>query len=199
MADLSIKEIKDSLRGIHVPILTLDEHWYQLIPENEKSDEIKLLEKKVNEYLKRQGQVNNDLKEVKKIKSQLIQDVVDNMESDGNDPKQRKKMEQNQRLIQESKDKIAQLEDESMDIPKFLAEANLELLAATVKHCYKRLNSNKSDIAVLDKWINETRIKLKKNLLIKQDKETKNNKIYGYMHDVLGPEVMGTLDRINEL
>lgn len=198
MADLSLQEIKNNLRGINVPILTLDEHWYQLIPDNEKSDEIKLLEKKVNEYLKRQGQVNNDLKEVKKIKNKLIQEVVDNMESDGNDPKTRKKMEQNQRLIQESKDKITQLEDEALEVPKFLAQANLELLAATVRHCYRKLNSNKADIEVLDKWINETRIKLKKNLLIKQDKETKNNKIYSYMHDVLGPEVMGTLDRINE-
>ncbi|MGN0480371.1 MAG: hypothetical protein ACI4EV_02235 [Lachnospiraceae bacterium] len=198
MADLSLQEIKDNLRGIHVPILTLDEHWYQLIPDNEKSDEIKLLEKKVNEYLKRQGQVNNDLKEVKKIKNKLIQEVVDNMESDGNDPKTRKKMEQNQRLIQESKDKIAQLEDEVLEVPKFLAQANLELLAATVKYCYRKLNANKSDIEVLDKWINETRIKLKKNLLIKQDKENKNNKIYSYMHDVLGPDVMGVLDRINE-
>lgn len=35
--------------------------------------------------LKKQGQVTNDLKEVKKIKEQVIQDVVENMEEDGND------------------------------------------------------------------------------------------------------------------
>lgn len=198
MAELSLEQIKKSLRGVRVPILTLDAHWYNLIPDNEKSDEIKLLEKRVNEYLKRQGQVNNDLKEVKKIKSQLIKAVVENMESDDNDPKKRKKMEQSQRLIQESKEKIAQLEDETLAVPKYLAEANMELLAATVRFCYKKLNANKSDIELLDKWIGETRIKLKKNLLIKQDKETNNNKIYGYMHDVLGPEIMGALDRLNE-
>ncbi len=198
MAELSLEQIKKSLRGVRVPILTLDAHWYNLIPDNEKSDEIKLLEKRVNEYLKRQGQVNNDLKEVKKIKSQLIKAVVDNMESDDNDPKKRKKMEQSQRLIQESKEKIAQLEDETLAVPKYLAEANMELLVATVRFCYKKLNANKSDIELLDKWIGETRIKLKKNLLIKQDKETSNNKIYGYMHDVLGPEIMGALDRLNE-
>lgn len=198
MAELSLEQIKESLRGIRVPILTLDAQWYNLIPDNEKSDEIKLLEKRVNEYLKRQGQVNNDLKEVKKIKSQLIKAVVDNMESDDNDPKKRKKMEQSQRLIQESKEKIAKLEDETLEVPRYLAEANMELLVATVRFCYKKLNANKSDIELLDKWIGETRIKLKKNLLIKQDRETSNNKIYGYMHDVLGPEIMGALDRLNE-
>lgn len=198
MAKISIDLVRESLKGIHVPILTIDERWYTLIPENEKSDEIKRLEKRVNEYLKRQGQVNNDLKEVKKIKKQLIQDVVDNMESDDNNPKKRKKMEQNHRLIQESKDKIAQLENEALDVPRFLEEANLELLVATVRYCYERINTNKEDIEILDKWINETRIKLKKNLLIKQDKETRNNKVYGCMHDILGREIMISLDRIND-
>lgn len=198
MGELSLEHIKESLKGIRVPILTLDANWYNLIPDNEKPDEIKLLEKKVNEYLKRQGQVNNDLKEVKKIKKQLIQEVVDNMEDDQSNPAKRKKMERNQRLIQEAKEKITQLEDDTISIPKYLADANIELLAATVRYCYNKLNSNSEDIELLDKWINETRIKLKKNLLIKQDKETKNNKIYGYMHDVLGSEIMGRLDRIND-
>ena len=198
MAKISKEVLKESLKGIRVPILTIDERWYNLIPDSEKSDEIRFLEKKVNECLKRQGQINNDIKEVKKIKAQLIQDVVDNMESDDNDPKKRKKMEQNQRLIQESKEKIAQLEDEALDAPRFLKEANLELLAATVAYCYDKLNSNRKDIAVLDKWINETRIKLKKNLLVKQDKESKNEKMYGYMHDMLGHEIMSSLDSIDE-
>lgn len=198
MAKISIEMVRESLKGIRIPVLTIDERWYQLIPENEKSDEIKRLEKRVNAYLKRQGQVNNDLKEVKKIKKQLIQDVVDHMENDDNNPKQRKRMEQNHRLIQESKDKITQLENEAQEVPRFLEEANLELLVATVRYCYERLNANKADIDIIDKWINETRIKLKKNLLIKQDKETRNNKIYGCMHDILGREIMGSLDRLNE-
>lgn len=39
------------------------------------------------------------------------------------------------------------------------------------------MNANTEDIEVLDKWINATRVKLKKNILIKQDKETVNNNI----------------------
>ena len=181
-----------------IPILTLDERWYHLITDKLKTDEICYWEKQVNELLKKQGQVNNDIKEVKKIENQLIQDVVDNMQDEDNDPKRAKVMEKNQRLIQEAKDKINNLEDEALDIPREIAEANRNLLIETVKVCYNKINSNKEDLEVLDKWINATRVKLKKNILIRQDKEEANNRMYSSMHDILGADVMKELDRINE-
>ena len=198
MADITYNLIKDTASFNHIPILTLDKRWYLLVPEVSKTDEIKYWEKKVNDLLKKQGQVTNDLKEVKKIKKQLIQDVVDNMQDEDNDPKKAKVMEQNQRLIQEAKDKINSLEDEALDIPRDIVDANRNLLIETVKVCYNKINSNKEDLEVLDKWINATRVKLKKNILIKQDKEEANNRMYSSMHDILGADVMKELDRINE-
>ena len=118
------------------------------------------------------------------------------MEDDSSNNK--KKMTQNQRLIKEAKDKISQLEDESLEIPRKLARANEQLMLETVKVCFEKINSNKEDLEVLNKWIDSTRVKLKKNLLIKQDKEAVNEKMYTYMHDIFGAEIMGTLDRINE-
>ncbi|MDD3239460.1 MAG: hypothetical protein PHW47_05120 [Lachnospira sp.] len=196
MAEISLDYIKNITAFNQIPILTLDERWYHLITEKNKTDEIRFWEKKVNDLLKKQGQTNNDIKEVKKIKAQLIQDVVENMEDD--DDKTMKKMSQNQKLIQEAKDMIAELEDESMDIPRELAQANHQLILETIKVCYNRMNSNKEDVEVLEKWINATRLKLKKNLLIKQDKEDVNTQIYGYMHDILGAEMMEELDKLNE-
>ena len=172
MAELDIEKLKSCTAIKQIPILTLDERWYHLITDKLKTDEICYWEKQVNELLKKQGQVNNDIKEVKKIKNQLIQDVVDNMQDEDNDPKRAKVMEKNQRLIQEAKDKI--------------------------KVCYNKINSNKEDLEVLDKWINATRVKLKKNILIKQDKEEVNNRMYSAMHDILGPDVMKELDKVNE-
>ena len=105
MAELDIEKLKSCTAIKQIPILTLDERWYHLITDKLKTDEICYWEKQVNELLKKQGQVNNDIKEVKKIKNQLIQDVVDNMQDEDNDPKRAKVMEKNQRLIQEAKDK----------------------------------------------------------------------------------------------
>jgi len=198
MAEFDFDKIKNSAAIKNAPILTLDERWYHLVTDKIKTDEIRYWEKEVNDLLKKQGKVNNDIKEVKKIKNQLIKDVVDNMQDDGNDPKKQKKMNQNQRLIQEAKDKITALEDESMELPRQISQANQRLLLETVKVCYDRINTNKEDLDVLDKWINATRVKLKKNILIKQDKEALNEKMYGTMHDILGPDVMRELDRINE-
>ena len=102
------------------------------------------------------------------------------------------------RIIQEAKDKINSLEDEALDIPRDLVNANERLMIETVKVCYNKINSNKEDLEVLDKWINATRVKLKKNILIKQDKEEVNNRMYSAMHDILGPDVMKELDKVNE-
>ncbi|WP_051554976.1 hypothetical protein [Lachnospira multipara] len=198
MADFSYEKIKD-LEGIaRVPVLTLDERWYKLIPAKYKTDEINYWEKRVNELLKKQGQANNDIKEVKKIKNQLIQEVVEAMEDDDNSDAKKKKMEQNQRLIQEAKDKIASLEDEALDYPKELADANKHLISETLKVVYERLNTNVEDIEVLSKWIDQTRIKLKKNIVIRQDKEEANERMYTYMHDIFGPDFSNELDKLNE-
>lgn len=197
MAEITYDKLKDNNAIRNIPVLTLDQRWYQLVPEVSKTDEIKFWEKRVNELLKRQGQVNDDLNEVKKIKAQLIQTVVNSMEEDDS-PRHHKKMNQSQRLIREAKDKISSLENEEQELPAQLAEANRKLLIETAKMCYQRINENKSDLEVLDKWIDETRIKLKKNLLIKQDKENINEALYTGMHSIFGAEIMGALDRIND-
>lgn len=199
MASITYDVIKDMVAAKKIPVLTLDPRWYQLVPEASKTDEIKYWESKVNELLKRQGQVTNDLKDVKKIKSQLIQTVVSNMEDDGSNSRKRKKlMDQNQKLIYEAKDKIEQLEDEERELPRELAMANQRLMVETARFCYSKMNENKADLEVLNKWIDATRLKLKKNLLIKQDKEEQNEQIYSGLHDLLGREVMVELDKLND-
>ena len=70
MAELDIEKLKSCTAIKQIPILTLDERWYHLITDKLKTDEICYWEKQVNELLKKQGQVNNDIKEVKKIKNQ---------------------------------------------------------------------------------------------------------------------------------
>ncbi len=63
---------------------------------------------------------------------------------------------------------------------------------------FDKINENNKDLEVLNKWIDATRVKLKRNLLIKQDKEETNNQLYAGMHNILGAEVMGILDKIND-
>ena len=85
-----------------------------------------------------------------------------------------------------------------MELPRELARANEKLLTETLKVCYGKMNSNTEDIEVLTKWIDATRVKLKKNILIKQDKETSNESMYSLIHDIIGSENCSAVDRINE-
>ena len=124
VSKITYELLKNSDVFKNIPILTLDERWYHLINEKNKTDEIAYWEKQVNELLKKQGRINNDIKDIKKLKKQLINDVVENMEDDDSSRQKQKRMSQNQRLIQESNDKIASLEDELLEVPRELARAN---------------------------------------------------------------------------
>lgn len=194
MADFSIDEIMKAAARRNIPILTLDERYNVVMQEKDKTPRIRKLEAKVNSILKKQGKITNDLKDLKQLKKKLMQKVVDNMDGDMNDKAYQSNMNKVQRLIQESKEKIENLEDSQLEIPRELRDANMELLMEFIQLNYGRLNTNREDIEILDKWIAETRVELKKRLLIKQEKELKNNNIYTYMHDLLGPELIEMFD-----
>lgn len=196
---LTIEEVKKNIAYKNVPIVILDERWHKLFPEKDKTPEIKRLEKNLGELLKRQGQITNDLKSLKKIKADLMKEIIDNSEMDSiSDSKREKIMARNQKLVLEAKNKIEELEQEEMEIPGKIRSANIALVVEGVDVCYNRIHQNYKDIQLLGKWINEMRIELKKKVLIKQDKEIKNTEIYSYMHDVLGPEVMELFDNKEE-
>ena len=193
---LTIEEVKKNVAYKQIPIVILDERWHKLFPESEKTPEIRKLEKNLAELLKRQGQITNDLKAVRKIKSGLMKEIIDNSETDGNnDSKRQKIMARNQKLMHEANEKIEKLEQEEFEIPGKIRNANIVLVIEGVEVCYNKIHKNYDDIQLLGKWINEMRIELKKKILIKQDKETKNAEIYSYMHNILGPEMMEVFDK----
>ncbi len=194
MADFSIDIIESALSKRKIPILTLDERYNVVMPDKDKTPRIRKLEAKVNALLKKQGKVTNDIKEVKKIKARLMQEVVENMDAEGGDSARQKKMNKTQKLIQEAKTKLEELENSELEVPRELENANMELLLEFIQLCYGRMSTNREDIELLDRWINEMRVELKKKLVIKQEKETKNNNIYAYMHDLLGPELIQMFD-----
>lgn len=192
---LTINEVKKNVAYKHLPIVILDERWHQLFPEEEKNNKIRELEKQLGELLKRQGKVTTDIKAVKKIKSNLMQEILDNADNQSlSEGKRQKLMSRNQKLILEAKEKLEQYEQEELELPEKIRNCNIALVIEGVQVCYERIHRNYDDIQLLGKWINEVRIELKKKILVKQDKEIKNTEIYSYMHDLLGPDMMEVFD-----
>ncbi|MBO4214594.1 MAG: hypothetical protein IKX99_02170 [Lachnospiraceae bacterium] len=186
----------EALNDVKVPLLPLDQKWHHLFMGIEKTKEIKAAEEKVDELLKLQGKLNDDLKNLKKVKNNLMSSIVDNMDdSDAGEKKQRdKKMEENRKLIDEANSKMEEIEDKLLELPRELDAANKVLMVLSMDICYKKLRDNAIQIEEIGSWIKKMRIELKKNIIIKQANEHKNEEIYAYMHDILGPKALDVFD-----
>ena len=133
-----------------------------------------------------------DLKEIKKIKGELMNNIVSSM--DEKDDKADKKVSDSKRLINESNEKMDALEDELLELPREIDRVNRELMIQTMALCYETLSENTDEIEKIADWIHDIRIQLKKNIIKKQEMEFKNADLYTYMHDIFGPEVMEIFD-----
>ncbi len=180
---------KEALVGKKIPILTLDNQWHKLFTQTGENDEIQTLEDKLNEVLKRQGKLNTEIKTLSVYKKKVLQEIVSIMElPDGNSKE--KKMSENKRIIEETNQKLEEYNDELLELPKQIDEANFNLMLATMRVCYARIQKNVSDIDEINQWVAAFRVKLKKQILLKQKKEIWNDEMYSYMHSIFGPDVI---------
>lgn len=190
-------EFKEALKGKKIPVLVLEQKWHRLFAVHGKNEEVRTYERELNELLARQGGVNTEIKELKKLKAALMQNIVRNMgnssDSDA-DVLSVKKQEENSRLIAEVNEKLALLEDEALDIPNLIKEKNSELMLATMDYCYETLRINQSSITEISEWIDQIRVELKKNIIQKQNCEINNKEMYAYMHDIFGAQVIDIFD-----
>lgn len=182
-----------AITGKKLPILTLDHKWHQLFTQVNVTPEIKEGEVKLNELLKRQGKINTETKEIKKIKSRLMDEIVAMMDEQDS-PATIKKSEENKRLIEECNDKLAEYSDEMLDLPREIDRVNKELMLATMEVCYRDIKSNAVELEEITQWINHMRIELKKNVVRKEEMQRRNNDLYVYMHDIFGADVIELFD-----
>ncbi len=184
---------KEALIGKKIPILTLDNQWHKLFTQTGENDEIHDLEDKLNEILKRQGKLNTEIKSLSAYKKKVLQEIVNIMELPDSVSKE-KKMSENKRIIEETNQQIEEYNDELLELPKQIDEANFNLMLATMRVCYARIQQNVSDIDEINQWVTSFRVKLKKQILLKQRKEIWNDEMYSYMHSIFGPDVIDVFD-----
>ncbi|MCR4785548.1 MAG: hypothetical protein K5847_02720 [Lachnospiraceae bacterium] len=183
------------LKGKKLPILTLDNKWYRLFEKN-MTPEMKRLEGRINDLLKEQGRVTNEVKDLKKIKNNLMAEIVANMPEDGRqpDPSHQKKIAESKRLIDQVNERIAKYDDDMLDLPKMIDEENFKLMLLSMEICYDEFLSNTEDIEDISAWIKSMRMELKRNIIKKQQMEVKNVELYTYMNDIFGSDVINLFD-----
>lgn len=196
MAEKNKKGVfSDAVIGKKIPVLTLDNKWYKLLNELGRKA-VKDLENQLNTLLKRQGKLNTESKDIKKLKKKLMSEImpmVEEMEKGGN-KKLEKEIEDHKRLIEECNEKLESYEEELMELPKEINRINVQLMLITMDYCYDTMQENTKQIEEISEWVTKMRIELKKKLIRKQEMEQKNHFIYTYMNDIFGADVVDIFD-----
>ena len=191
------EEFKKALQGKNIPILVLDQKWHRLFAIHGKPQEVVELESSLNVLLARQGKLNTDEKALKKLKGQLMDNIVLNMqESDDSaqNSMRGQKLEADRKMIDETNARIEAIEDELLELPKQIHAVNESLMLASMDYFYEKLRVNKEESDKIDAWIRQVRIELKKNIIRKQNRDINSHEMYAYIHDVLGAEVLDLFD-----
>ena len=185
-----------ALEGKSIPILTLDNKWHQLFTQTEMTPEIEELADRLNELVERDGKIRTETKNIKRIKKKLLGEIVplrDKANKSGSAAIE-KEISERTRLINECNDKLADQEDELLDLSREIYDVDYKLMVETMKACYETLHDNTDEIKALDQWISQVRVELKKNVIRLQEREMENYNLYSYMHQIFGPEVVDIFD-----
>ena len=188
-------EFRKALEHKKLPLLVLDQKWHRLFAIHGKTDEIRNAETELNNLLARQGKLNSDLKDYKKVKNQLMDEIVQNMEgSDGNASDKEKVRDKDKRMIDELNERIDAAEAELLELPQKMKQVNENLMILSMEYFYAKIKINTQESKEIEAWINQVRIDLKKNIIKKQNRDINNREIYAYLHDICGPQVLDLFD-----
>lgn len=191
------EEFKKALQGKNIPILVLDQKWHRLFAIHGKPQEVVELESSLNALLARQGKLNTDEKTLKKLKGQLMDNIVLNMQESDDSAQNSirgQKLEADRKMIDETNARIEAIEDELLELPKQIHAVNESLMLASMDYFYEKFRVNKEESDEIDAWIRQVRIELKKNIIRKQNRDINSHEMYAYIHDVLGAEVLDLFD-----
>lgn len=187
---------KPALEGKKIPVLTLDNKWHRLFTQAKPDKRLIKMEEELNELLKRQGKAGSQMKDIKKLKKKLMDEIMENADeaASGKDKKAEEKLAENRRLIEECNEKLEEYEDELLELPGQIEKINKALMLKTMEVCYETLQRNKKEIDETAAWIAEIREELKRRLIRKQEQEQMNHELYSYMHDIFGADVIDIFD-----
>ena len=193
----SEEDFKKALIGKKVPLLVLDQKWHRLFAIHGKTDQLKEIETQLDRYLAEQGQCNNDLEDLKKLKSKLMSNIVQNMDGTteiADSVSRQKKLDDDKRMIDEINEKVENLEDRLLELPKLINETNESLMLMSMDYFSEKIITNREESQEIEEWISGIRIELKKNIIKKQNRDINNREIYAYLHDIFGAEVLDLFD-----
>jgi len=196
-------ELMKRLNNKSLPLLTIDNRWYELFSYLSKTTSISSLEKKEKELVLKEARLNDEINEYRKEKKILMAKFIKN-ENSGikavNSKKEEKKVELDDytKDIDRLNEKISNGKESLEKVKKELEKCNLELVVETMIALDEILLNNEKSIEDINKFIVQTKNEIKKQIMIKHDIKQEDKNIYSYMHNILGADIMQEFDGVTK-
>lgn len=178
-----------------IPILIYVPEWIQLFSDNRSRSMQKIIAK-LEELIAREKECDSELRRIEKRKKAVMNKILylSKDVNENNNMAALPKMEEAEKEIVEINRKIPGLIEELETLPNIIGEQNTLLLKETIKRAYRLINESKSESEKCQDQVNEIRQKLAELIQKKVDMEERVNKLYLFIHGMVGADEMESLD-----
>ncbi|HNR04256.1 MAG TPA: hypothetical protein PKU88_11255 [Bacillota bacterium] len=191
--DISFKD--NIVRRNKIPILIYVPEWIQLFSGN-KSRSMQKIIARLEALIARNKECDSELYNLEKRKKMVMNKILYLSKdiNENNDKTALSKMEEAEKEIKEINRKISVLLEELESIPKQINDMNTQLLKETIKRAYELINESRSESEKCQEQVNDIRQKLAELIQKKADMEERVNKLYLFIHGMIGADEMESLD-----
>lgn len=193
-----MKEIdfKDNIvKKNKIPILIYVPEWIQLFS-NYKSRNMQKIIANLEKLIAREKECDSELKSMEKRKKVLMNKIlyISKDINENNNKAALPKMEETEKELIEINQKIPGLIEEMETLPGLINEVNTQLLKETIKRSYELIKEHKSESQKCQEQVNEIRQTLAALIEKKVDMDERVNKLYSFIHGMVGADEMESLD-----
>ena len=178
-----------------IPILIYNPEWMQLFI-NFNSKSLKKSVTKLEELLSTEKACETEQKELERRKKTLMNKIlyISKELNEDNNLDAIPKMEETQRELLQINEKLPMLMEELETLPALINQQNIVVLKETIRRAYDLIKENKDETLKCQEEINHIRQRLGELITKKVETEERVNKLYSFVHGMIGAGEMEKLD-----
>lgn len=193
-----MKDIKfedNIIKKNKIPILIYNPEWMQLFV-NYPSRSLKKAVTALEELLAKEKACEAEQKELERRKKTLMNKIlyISKEINEDNNKNAIPKMEEAQKELLGINEKIPLLIEELETLPSLINQQNTVVLKETIKRAYELIQENKEEAAACQDEVNKIRQRLGELIKKKVETEERVNKLYSFVHGMVGADEMEKLD-----
>ena len=193
-----MKEIKfedNIIKRNKIPILIYNPEWMQLFI-NFNSRTLKKAVTTLEGLLSREKACETEQKELERRKKTLMNKIlyISKEINEDNNLDAIPKMEETQKELMQINEKIPMLVEELETLPILINQQNTVVLKETIKRAYELIKENKDEALKCQEEVNQIRQRLGELITRKVETEERVNKLYSFVHGMIGADEMEKLD-----